>query len=102
MEEENRKQEESDHLNEKFPGTPFYKPRYRDPHETDEEYEQFLKEYYDKTIDRKLDEKIEGSEVFKPRNRKPHETDEEYVEFLKKYYQENLIHIPKMALEKDN
>ena len=102
MEEEKKKQEEPDHLNEKYPDTPFYKPRYRKPHETDEEYEQFLKEYYDKTIDRKLNEKMAGREVYKPRDRRPYETDKEYEDFLKKYYEENVTPIPKMAFKKDN
>lgn len=88
---------EQEHLNERITNTPFYKPRYRKDYETDEEYQQFLSGYYEKTIDRKLDEKIEGREVYKPRDRRTNETDKEYEEFLNKYYSENLVPIPKMA-----
>lgn len=88
---------EQEHLNERITNTPFYKPRYRKDYETDEEYQQFLSGYYEKTIDRKLDEKIEGREVYKPRDRRTNESDKEYEEFLNKYYSENLVPIPKMA-----
>ena len=101
----------SEHLDEKYPGTPFYKPRYRKPHETDEEYEQFLEEYTKRVMEEEkknqeepdhLNEKYPGTPFYKPRYRKPHETDEEYEQFLKKYYEKNVTPIPKMAFKKDN
>lgn len=89
----------SEHLDEKYPGTSFYKPRYRDPNETDEEYEQFLEEYTKRVMEKEnkkqeesdhLNEKYPGTPFYKPRYRKPHETAEEYEQFLKEYYDKTI------------
>lgn len=72
------------------------RPRDRNPHETDEDYVAYLKEYYENLFGNKdilsehLDEKYPDTPFYKPRYRKPHETDEEYEQFLKEYYDKTI------------
>ena len=86
-----------DQQKELIPGTDIPKPRDREVHETDAEYEAFLKDYYEKAYGTEKDvssiipevpkeEMIPGTEIPKPRDREAHETDAEYEAFLKDYY----------------
>lgn len=62
------------------------KPRNRKINETDEEYEDYLEDFYQlDNIDYK-DEKIPNTNYFKPRDREINETDEHYEQFLQDYY----------------
>ena len=91
-----------------IPGTNIPRPRYRGVYETDEEYTEYLEEYYnrvfqqqeennniptppipetiDNNIEDMLEENIPGTNIPKPRYRKINETDEEYEQFLEEYY----------------
>ena len=90
-----------------IPGTNIPKPRYRGVYETDEEYEQFLEDYYNRVFQHEEENKdtnqnnnqrndleemineeefIPGTNIPKPRYRKVNETDEEYEQFLEEYY----------------
>lgn len=51
-----------DTIDELIPGTNIKRPRYRKNHETDEEYEEFLKNYYSKVFPQEEDDKDKKSE----------------------------------------
>ena len=62
------------------------KPRNRKINETDEEYEDYLEDFYQlDNIDYK-NERIPNTTYFKPRDREINETDEHYEQFLQEYY----------------
>ena len=103
-----REIKEEDTKDELIPGTNIKRPRDRGVYETDEEYVDFLRDYYDKVfpgnnkaraalelaketnnqirLEDTKDEFIPGTNIKKPRDREVHETDEEYNNFLKDYY----------------
>lgn len=62
------------------------KPRNRKINETDEEYEDYLEDFYQLDVIDYKDEKIPNTNYFKPRDREVNETDEHYEQFLKEYY----------------
>ena len=66
--------------NEYIEGTNVEKPRYRNAYENDEEYEEYLRGYYDEHF------YIPGTKVLKPRDRMAYESDEHYNQYLEKYY----------------
>lgn len=82
-----------------WPGTNILKPRVRGINETEEEYNAFLKEYYDKYFGKDENTKKDDDDddtlfdyLFyndiqkKPRDRDIYETEEEYVEYLRQFY----------------
>ena len=91
-----------DTKDELIPGTNINKPRDRGVYESDEEYVDFLKDYYEKVFgpeeaktnieevkidpEDMKDELIPGTDIHRPRDRGVYESDEEYVNFLKDYY----------------
>ena len=76
------------------------KPRDRNPYETDEEYENYIKAYYEDQVKARnekqgieqehLNEKFKNTPFYKPRYRKPYETEEEYQQFLDEYYEKTI------------
>lgn len=72
------------------------KPRDRDVHETDKEYEVYLEKYSEKYFPTKLRETknnvINDTDILRPRDRAPHETDEHYNKFLKEFYDKRFPH----------
>ena len=95
---------QEDTIDEYIPGTNIRRPRYRNLNETDEEYERFLENYYNRVFQQQettpdnnvideevsqedtIDEYIPGTNIRKPRYRNLYETDEEYERFLENYY----------------
>lgn len=85
------RQEKNDTDTYLIPGTNIKKPRDRKINETNEEYNKYLENYYEKYFPTKTPdtkkEKIHNTETLKPRNRTPYETDEHYNKFLSEFYE---------------
>ena len=96
---------EEDYSEEYIPGTDIRRPRDRETYETDEEYVEFLEDFYNHhfpnvepvtvrifgDVDTFTEEDfsegyIPHTNIRKPRSRGIYETDEEYVEFLERFY----------------
>lgn len=70
-----------------IPGTDILKPRVRMNDENDQDYENYLKSYYQKVLPAKEEiESMFDKVNMKPRQRLDHETDEEYNIYLEEYY----------------
>ncbi len=98
-----------DESDEYIPGTNYKKPRNRGVYETDEEYVEFLRNYYNRIFgtnyelnennevvvpeeENEVEESAEyvpGTKVKRPREREVNETDEEYTDYLANYYKDN-------------
>lgn len=85
-------------------GTNIRKPRYRGDYETDIEYVEFLRRYYEHYFPEETRQSyireddifteedfsegfIAGTTIRRPRYRGDYETDQEYIEFLRRYYE---------------
>ena len=70
-----------------LPGTDVLKPRERLENESEEEYEEYLRNYMEHhfPVDQP-EEFIPGTTILKPRNRGIYETEEEYEKYLEMYY----------------
>ena len=84
-----------------LPGTDVIKPRDKYLCETDEEYQEYVRDYMERhfPVDQPK-EYIPGTDILKPRNRGTYESEEEYEEYLRMYYDYYLT--PKMEEQKED
>lgn len=69
-----------------IPGTNYEKPRVRGNYETDEEYVDYLRDYYNSIFGTEENHLPEKNNVIVPRQRRDGESEESYLEYLAMFY----------------